>query len=96
MFTHMYVVCLCVNIHLMHNIMSHATMQLQSISSIWSFVGEATASIVLCCPDGEKVDNVLLLHVTAANWKGTTKLLYCVLSYLSDETDSLPQLQLAW
>ena len=85
----------CVSTFTYHmcNIMSQATTQLQSFGSFWSFVGQATVSIVLCCPDGEKVDDILLLQVTAANCRTACSVIYL---FIQDETESLLQLQLAW
>ena len=52
--------------------------------------------IVLCCPDGKKVDDILLLQDTATNYQAAVLCVPLLILFIQDETDSLLQLQLAW
>ena len=98
-FPHMYVVCLVSTFtYHMCNIMSQATMQLQSFGSFWSFVGQATASIVCAAQMAKKWTifcfcKLQLLTAELPNCRTACSVIYL---FIQDETESLLQLQLAW
>ena len=97
---HMYVACLCVNIYHMCNIMSQTTIQLQSISSFWSFVGQATASKYnsFVLSRWRKSGRYSAFASYSYQLPSCRTVCSMTITYLfiQDETDSLLQLQLAW
>ena len=68
--------CLCVHTYHVRNITSYVTMQLQSTSSFWKFVGQATASESSFVLSRRRKSAVIILssQLTVANRRRTTKL----------------------
>ena len=85
-FPHMYVVCLVSTFtYHMCNIMPQATIQLQFFGSFWSFVGQATASIVCAAQMAKKWTIFCFCKLQLL----TSELPYCVFRYIFVYTGQL-------